>query len=170
MNNHRELAPTVIARRHRKLAALVLLGVLPCIALMNHVGVASAQTSTVPTQSALSNAGLRTITAVGAGLVNAVPDRLYLNIGVQTSSARVSDALKANNTSAQPLIAALKSKGIDVKDIKTSQVSINPQFDTTGRRVTSYNVSNAVTVTIRKIETSGDLIDAAANISGDIRF
>ena len=33
--------------------------------------------------------------------------------------------------------------------------------------MTSYRVSNSLTVTVRKIETSGDLIEAAAAISGD---
>lgn len=58
-------------------------------------------------------------------------------------------------------------KGVEAKDIRTSQISINPQFDTAGRRVTSYTVSNSVTVTVRNIDTSGGLIDAVAASAGD---
>ena len=144
---------------HRKRIAKVLVGILPAIALLANSGVASAQGTT--------STGPRTITTSGAGSVNVVPDRLSLTLGVETTSARVSDALKANNASAQALIGVLKSKGIDGKDTKTSGVSISPQFDTTGRRVTAYRVSNSLTVIVRKIETSGDLIEAAAAISGD---
>lgn len=168
MNHPSNLASTRTTKNHRKFAVAVALSVLPALALGGFGQVASAQsTSPVTTQNALTNAGLRTITATGSGSVSTVPDRLFLNIGVQTSAPKVSDALKANNLSAQSLITTLKAKGIDDKDIRTSQLSIYPQFDTTGRKVTSYQVSNSVTVTVRKIDTSGDLIDAAANIAGD---
>jgi uncharacterized protein len=151
----------------RKVAALVALCVLPAIAIGGS-GVASAQSnSPVTTQGTLNTSGLRVITATGTGSMSTVPDRLFLNIGVQTIAPRASDALKANNLSAQSLISTLKAKGIEEKDIKTSQVSIFPQFDTNGRKVTAYQVSNFVTVTVRKIDTGGDLIEAASNVSGD---
>jgi uncharacterized protein len=168
MNRSRIPASSAFAANHHKLAAAVAFGVLTAFALAGRTDVATAQSSSpVTTQGALSNAGLRTITTNGSGSINTVPDRLFLNVGVQTTAARVSDALKTNNLSAQSLIAALKAKGIDEKDIQTSQLSIYPQFDTTGRKVTSYQVSNSVTVTVRKIDTAGDLIDAASNVAGD---
>jgi uncharacterized protein len=155
-------------KTHRSLAAVVAFGMLPALALTVNSGIASAQSSAPAVgQSALSIAALRTITSTGTGSVSTVPDRLFLNIGVQTSAPKVSDALKANNASAQNLIAALKEKGIEDKDIKTSQLSIYPQFDSAGRKVTSYQVTNSVTVTVRKIDSSGDLIDAASNVAGD---
>jgi uncharacterized protein len=162
------LASPKRSKTHRSLAAVVAFGMLPALAVSANSGVASAQSSTpAVTQSALSIAALRTITATGTGSVSTVPDRLFLNIGVQTSAPKVSDALKANNVSAQSLITALKEKGIEDKDIKTSQLSIYPQFDSAGRKVTSYQVTNSVTVTVRKIDSSGDLIDAASNVTGD---
>ena len=171
MNPSQNFCSPKFVRNPRKLAAVVAFGLLPTLAMVSGTGVASAQSnSPITTQGTLNNAGLtglRTITAIGSGSVSTVPDRLFLNIGVQTTAPRVSDALKANNLSAQNLITALKSKGIEERDIKTSQLSIFPQFDNTGRKVTSYQVSNSVTVTVRKIDTSGDLIDAASNVAGD---
>jgi uncharacterized protein len=164
MSTLRELAPFVFIRRHRKVATLVVVGIVSCIAFASHIGIASAQTGTVATQEAV---GLRSITATGAGMVTAVTDRLFLNIVVDAFSIHVTDALKANNNSTHSLLVVLKSKGIDDRDIKTSQVSINPQFDTAGSWGRAYRVSNSVTVTVREIETSGDLIDAAANVYKD---
>ena len=118
----------------------------------------STASNTTPPRSVIVN---------GTGRVSVVPDRLFLNLGVETRAPKVADALRTNNKAAQDLIKVLKDKGVAEKDIKTSQLSIYPQFDTTGRRITSYQVNNSVTATIRNIATSGDLIDSAATVAGD---
>ena len=147
-------------RRHIALAGATLLGI---------VGFAMTRASDpVPAQSTASNATPpRSVIVNGTGRVSVVPDRLLLNLGVETRAPKVADALRTNNKAAQDLVKVLKDKGVSEKDIKTSQLSIYPQFDTTGRRITSYQVNNSVTATIRNIATSGDLIDAAATVAGD---
>ena len=109
----------------------------------------------------------RTIIVDGTGRVAETPDRMVLNLGVVTRAARVGDALKANNDSATTVNKLLKSRGIEARDIQTSGLSIYPQFDTTGRRITAYQVNNSITVMIRKIDTSGALIDEVAKVAGD---
>ncbi len=109
----------------------------------------------------------RTIIVDGTGRVAETPDRMILNLGVETRAARVSDALKANNDSATTVNKLLKSKGIEARDIQTSGLSIYPQFDTSGRRITAYQVNNSITVMIRKLDTSGALIDEVAKVAGD---
>ena len=146
--------------RHIALAAATLLGV---------VGFAMTRASDpAPAQSTASNTTPpRSVIVNGTGRVSVVPDRLFLNLGVETRAPKVAEALRTNNKAAQDLIKVLKDKGVAEKDIKTSQLSIYPQFDTTGRRITSYQVNNSVTATIRNIATSGDLIDSAATVAGD---
>ncbi len=109
----------------------------------------------------------RTIIVDGTGRVAETPDRMILNLGVETRAARVADALKANNDSATTVNKLLKSKGIEARDIQTSGLSIYPQFDNTGRRITAYQVNNSITVMIRKLDTSGALIDEVARVAGD---
>lgn len=109
----------------------------------------------------------RTIIVDGTGRVAETPDRMVLNLGVETRAARVADALKANNDSASTVNKLLKSRGIEARDIQTSGLSIYPQFDTTGRRITAYQVNNSITVMIRKLDTSGALIDEVAKVAGD---
>lgn len=77
---------STLVRRHRGIATVVLLGVMPALLLAGLPDVAVAQTGVVTTQA---NLGLRTITASGSGVVSAVPDRLYLNVGVDSTSAHV---------------------------------------------------------------------------------
>lgn len=168
MNRHKNSSSHQVNRRNRRLATFVLVGVGVGMAFAVDRGRASAQASpTTISQGPLVTSGQRTISVAGTGSVTAIPDRLTLAFGVATNSPRVSEALKANNTSAQALIASLKANGLEEKDIKTSELSINPQFDAAGREVKSYNVSNTVTVTVRKIDATGELIDAVAKVSGN---
>ncbi len=106
---------STFVRRHRGIAAIVVLGAIPGLLLSARPDAAIAQTGVVTTQTMV---GPRTITASGSGVVSAVPDRLYLNVGVDSTAVHVSDALKGNSTSASALIAVLKTKGVEAKDIR----------------------------------------------------
>ena len=153
---------TSSATRRRDLLAigLVATGALG-LAMTGQPAGANASTS----ESSKSSG--RTIIVDGTGRVSETPDRMILNLGVETRAARVTDAFKANNDSAATVNKLLKSKGIEARDIQTSGLSIYPQFDTTGRRITAYQVNNSITVMIRKLDTSGALIDEVAKVAGD---
>ena len=108
------------------------------------------------------------IAARGVGSVKGKPDTLTVSLGVETRAARAADALAANNEKAKALIDTLKSKGVDEKDIQTSQLSIYPTFDPNGnQRITGYQVNNSVTAILHDLANAGALIDAAADAAGD---
>ena len=111
--------------------------------------------------------GRPSIAARGVGLVKGTPDTLRVVLGVETRSASAQDALRANNDKANALIETLKAKGVEAKDIQTSQLSINPTYDDKGQRITGYQVHNIVTATLHDIAGAGALIDAAAGAVGD---
>ena len=111
--------------------------------------------------------GRPSIAARGVGLVKGTPDTLQVVLGVETRSASAKDALAANNDKANALVDTLKSKGVEAKDIQTSQLSIHPTHDDKGQRITGYQVNNTVTATLHDITGAGALIDAAAGAVGD---
>jgi hypothetical protein len=100
-------------------------------------------------------------------LVKGTPDTLRVVLGVETRSASAKDALAANNDKANALVDTLKGKGVEAKDIQTSQLSIHPTYDDKGQRITGYQVNNTVTATLHDIAGAGALIDAAAGAVGD---
>jgi uncharacterized protein len=104
----------------------------------------------------------RSITVSGEGKVTVRPDTALLSIGVQASGRTATDALSQTNTSAAALIAALKSAGVSDDDIATSGLSIYPHYNPEGVAITGYQASNNVTVTVRDIAETGQLIDTAA--------
>lgn len=155
--------PSSNPKMRRRGVLAVALAVVGAFGLATIVQPAGAQS---PSSEAGTPSG-RTIVVDGTGRVSETPDRMVLNLGIETLAPRVAAALKANNEAATTVNKLLKSKGIEARDIQTSGLSIYPQFDNTGRRITGYQVTNSVVVTIRKIDTSGILIDEVAGVAGD---
>jgi uncharacterized protein len=107
-----------------------------------------------------------TIVVAGTGEIKGTPDTVTLSLGVQTIGTSAVDALTSNNVSATALIATLKQRGVDAKDIQTSNLSVSPNFDKYGH-ITGYSVANSVTVTLHGVKGAGAIIDAAANAVGN---
>ena len=120
-----------------------------------------------PAAGVSTDNGRPSIAARGVGEVKGTPDTLRVVLGVETRSASAKDALAANNDKANALIDTLKEKGVEAKDIQTSQLSINPTYDDKGQRITGYQVNNPVTATLHDLAGAGALIDAAAGAVGD---
>lgn len=120
----------------------------------------------------------RTMNVNGTGMAMLTPDIAYINIGVHTEMPAAADAVAANTTETQKVMDAIKAQGVDAKDIRTTNFSIyvNTQTDPqTGAKLsTTYVVDNTVYVTVRKLDSLGDLLDASvkagANNINSIQF
>jgi uncharacterized protein YggE len=128
---------------------------------------------------AASSADVRTLSVSGSGQAFLAPDIAYIYIGIHTEKLTAAEAVAENNSQTEKLIQAIRDFGIDAKDIRTTNFSIWPmdQFDPATGRPTgekSYAVDNTVFVTIRKLDTLGDLLDTAvqagANTVNSVQF
>lgn len=142
-------------------AAVAVLGLAGCGQAGDNVAGAA------PAAGISTDSGPPSIAARGVGQVKGTPDTLRVVLGVETRSGSAQEALAANNEKAHALIDTLKGKGVETKDIQTSQLSINPTYDDKGQRITGYQVNNSVTATLHDIAGAGALIDAAADAAGD---
>ena len=106
------------------------------------------------------------IITTGTGKVTATPDVMTVVLGVDTRAATAAEALNQNNALATDVIAVLKGSGIADADLQTSQLSVNPAYDDKGR-IDGYQVTNAVTATLRDISAAGTVLDAVAGKAGD---
>lgn len=120
---------------------------------------------------------IESVTVSGTGRASVTPDRFTFNVGVQTVSATVDDAVTENNRRVASVIAALKKAGAQDKDIQTSQFSIYPQQDyQQGKlpRIVGYQVSNNISVRSTKVAEAGRLLGiavaAGVNNSSGINF
>jgi len=96
---------------------------------------------------------VRTLNVNGIGQVDLTPDIAYIYIGVHDEAATASEAVDANKTHTNSVIAALTKAGVAEKDIRTSNFSIWPsqQYGPDGTiSGTVYMVDNTVNVTVRE--------------------
>jgi uncharacterized protein len=103
----------------------------------------------------------RSITVSGMGTADGEPNRADFTFGVVTQGRTARGALAANAAEARRVIAALRSAGVQERDIQTQQVSISPAFNDDGRTVTGYSARNAVLARLRDLSRAGAAIDAA---------
>ena len=109
----------------------------------------------------------RTVAVAGHGKVTVKPDTATLYLGVSVTASKANDALRQAADKADTMIKVLSAAGVKTDDIKTSGLSLYPQYDSSGRRVTGYNASNSMNVTIRKLADAGTIIDATAAYVGN---
>jgi uncharacterized protein len=118
----------------------------------------------------------RTISISGTGEAKAAPDEALLSAGVTTNARTAAAALAANTKAMNAVFATLKKAGVQDKDMQTSGFSVQPQYSTDKgpQRITGYQVSNNVSVTVENLSGLGATLDAlvssGANNIGDIAF
>ena len=80
----------------------------------------------------------------------------------------------SNNQQSQALISALSGAGVAENDIQTSDFSIYPrqEYDAQGQPTgeITYVVSNTVSVTVRDLENTGSVLDAAVQAGANNIF
>lgn len=138
---------------------------------------ASLIAQTPPPPTPRDSALVETISVTGTGDVTLTPDRVIFNVGVDTTSPNVADAVRQNNEKVARVVNALKVAGATDREIRTSNFSIQPQFEYVERgrpRLLGYQVSNNVTVTKNNPAEAGRLlqsaVDAGANTASGLIF
>jgi uncharacterized protein YggE len=120
----------------------------------------------------------RTVSVSAAGSVNAAPDIGTISTGVATEGSTAREALDANNKAMGALIDGLKAIGLPAQDIQTTNIGVEPRYQTfkDGRppAVTGYRVVNQIRIVLRNIAKLGETLDRSislgANQLGGIRF
>ena len=117
------------------------------------------------------------ISVHGTGRITIKPDTATFSVGIDAQANKAKAAMDQASARMTAIIAALKAGGVADADRQTSQISLSPTYDyNNGNRpvLTGYTASQTLTVKVRAINNTGDLIDAAvgagANNVGGISF
>lgn len=112
------------------------------------------------------------IWVTGEGKVYVVPDVAVLNVGVEAQADTVADAQNQATDAMNAVRNELDAWSIDAKDIKTLYFSIYPVRDYNplkeGEELKGYRVTNMLSVKVRKVEDTGNIIDAVAKAGGNL--
>lgn len=113
----------------------------------------------------------RQVTVVGSGEVKGVPDTLTADIGVETTAPEATAAMNQASDRQRAVLDALAARGIDDKDIRTTSVTLQPQFgDAVGSApapITGYRATNSVSVTLRELEAASTTLATVVNAGGN---
>jgi uncharacterized protein YggE len=110
------------------------------------------------------------LTISAEGTTDGNPDMAVVNLGVTTDGATAQAALTANSQRMNALTQALRRAGIAERDIQTSNISVNPQYqyqENQPPRLTGYQATNTVVARVRNVSRVGAAIDAAVAAGGN---
>jgi hypothetical protein len=137
---------------------------LRAAALALAVVTAAAQIAFAETAPADAAFQATTLSLTASGEVMASPDKATITLGVQTEGATAAQALAANAEQMTRVVAALKRAGIAERDTQTAQLTVNPKYayePNQPPRLTGYEASNQVAITVRDLKRLGSTVDAA---------
>lgn len=92
-----------------------------------------------------------------------VPDLATIQAGVVTEAPSAAAAMQANAERMRGVLAALRGAGVAERDIRTSNIALNPQYRHVQNRapmITGYQATNQVTVRFRDVAKAGPILDA----------
>lgn len=110
------------------------------------------------------------------GKVTAVPDIAKVNLGIEAQGQNLKNVQNDVNKKSKVLTDSLKKIGVEEKNIKTSNYSVNPEYDyqTTPFRINGYRVSINYEVKITDFDIVNEVLTMAtqsgANVIGAISF
>jgi uncharacterized protein len=108
----------------------------------------------------------RQVTVVGSGHVQGVPDTLTADVGIEFIAPDVTAAMDQTNTRQQAVIDALAGAGVDHKDINTTDVTLQPQFDSATNTITGYRADNAIQVKIHPTGSASRVLTVIVGTGG----
>lgn len=107
--------------------------------------------------------------------VMAEPDLVTIGAGVTTQARTAVEAMRTNAEQMQRVVDEIRALGVPDKDIQTTGISLNAQYDydrnSQQQIFRGYQVSNRVSVKLRDLQGTGEALDAlveagATNLSG----
>lgn len=135
---------------------------LPTARTANVTPVTAAPASQPVQQDESGCSTSRSIQVTGAAMINVVPDRATIQLGVQ-SNGKTTRAVEERNTSAtQAVIRAVRLLGVDAKDIATDVYMIDPIYeDYESLRIKGYRINNIIAITLRDVSKTSQVLGAA---------
>ena len=110
------------------------------------------------------------ITVQATGIIKVTPDAVRLNLTATNLGPTSKDSLAATSTTASAIRKALTTDGVATKDIATTRITVNPEYNYSPDKppvITGYRATQSFSVVIRKADTAGKVIDDVVVAAGD---
>lgn len=132
---------------------------------------------------AVADAPEPTISVSGEGEASVAPDMALVSLTVTREGKTAREALSANNRAMEEVLSAMRKRGIEDRDLQTSNFSIQPRYTQPPRsasgerpapKIDGYTVRNGLTVRVRKLDDLGEILDQSVSLGvnegGGVQF
>src|SRR5215471_6288121 len=110
----------------------------------------------------------KVVRVLGTSEVKVVPDRAVIEIGVEKQNASATVAKQMADAAARRLLASLRANGVDDKDVQTTFLSLQPQFDyRKGMRISYFVAEQTLSVTVRDLARLDSLLESVIKAGGN---
>jgi uncharacterized protein YggE len=104
----------------------------------------------------------RSIAVSGTAVVNVTPDRVLIQLGVQSHGRTPQLTETSNSATVYRVIQSVKNQGVEEKDIVTDRYVISPVYrNYDSLTIEGYRINNTVAITLRDINQANQVIIAA---------
>ncbi len=104
----------------------------------------------------------RTVHVSGTAVVNVIPDRALIQLGVQSNGRTPKEVQALNAVMIGRVVNAMKALGVEAKDISTDRYVIQPLYeDWDSLRIKGYRIFNVISITMRDVNKTSNAIAAA---------
>jgi uncharacterized protein len=104
----------------------------------------------------------RNIRVSGTAVVNVIPDRALIQLGVQSNGRTPQEVQARNAVMIGRVINAVKALGVEARDISTDRYIIQPLYeDWDSLRIKGYRIFNVISITMRNVDKTSNAISAA---------
>lgn len=145
----------------------LLLGLVLALVLNTYLPLHSARaagSSAAPPAAESSCSTGRSIAVSGTAVINVTPDRVLIQLGVQSNGRTPQLTEASNSATVYRVIQAIKNQGVAEKDIVTDRYVIDPIYrDYDSLTIEGYRINNTVAITLRDITQVNQVIIAALN-------
>lgn len=134
--------------------------------LLSAAAVPAAFAQAAPPAAADSLFRATTLNLSAYGETKVAPDMASISLGVMTEGKTAAEAMQANATRMSAVMASLRKAGIADKDIETSNLNLNPQYNYQENQpplLIGYQASNNVTIRVHDLKRLGAAVDASVN-------
>lgn len=106
------------------------------------------------------------LAVVGEGKIDVLPDTAYVDAGIYVTGVKtVAEAQNAINTVNNTILSEMKNLGIKKEDIKTSNYSINPDYnyESGKNQIKGYNGNATTSIKVTKLDLVSRVIEKATS-------
>jgi uncharacterized protein YggE len=145
----------------RLVQVVALAALVTAVAALAGVGRPGPARGSSASSSARSSAAPgRVITVNGTGMAKAVPNQASFTFGVQAEASTAQAAQAVAAARMAHVISAMRARGIAKTDLQTADVSVGPQWSSSGT-ISGYSAHSSLNVKVRGVARAGRIVDAA---------